>query len=163
MLSTAVKAGGPAIEASINIFTHPYAIDRDTRALSRIILDLESALVADKVLSAMQDELRLSQGTFLSSEDRTKLEDFIKALIAALPLQVQNYRKKDHELIEIVASLRGKSEKPWKPNAGETRSEEERASIPQPTGSLSVSLYTSEQPAPTPQPTGSLSVSLYTS
>jgi hypothetical protein len=162
MLSTAVKAAGHAIEASINIFTYPAAIDKDMRALTRVLLDLQSALVADKVLSAIHDELLVSRGTFLSSEDRTKLEDFIKALSAAMPLPVRNHKKRDPDLINTVASLFKKAKKAQAQNAREARLKEEQAPI-QPTGGLSVSLYTLEEQAPTPQPTGSLSVSLYTS
>jgi hypothetical protein len=105
-------------------------------------MDLEAALVADKVLCSLQHELRNLQRTFLSSEDRTKLENFIRALDAVLPFKRHNYPKEaDPELVATVASLRKK--KRILQAAKKAASEKAQASIPQPTGSLSVSLYTS--------------------
>jgi hypothetical protein len=128
--SVAVQRGGMAIDRAINILTRPHDLETDKKTLARIIMHLRAALVASKVLSALQQELRLSPDTFLSDEDRTKLEDFIEALRARPPFRGENYLDRDQELVQLVATLREEVKK--RQNNKEPKSQPEQTPTPQP-------------------------------
>jgi hypothetical protein len=106
LLVIKVRVGGKAMDKAISILVRPFYSAKDKTSFPEQILSIRAALIADKVLGVLQQHLPVPGTTILSDEERTLVEDFVRALDTTLLVKDTKLRQVDKPLVDLVVSLR---------------------------------------------------------